>query len=90
MLEAVDFSCRQENVDKIPKKLPIFIVSGDDDPVGDLGEGVKHVYDMFKKSGKEDLTYKLYEGYRHEILNEIGKEKVYADILAWTNVRIDT
>ena len=45
---------------------------------------------MFQKSGKEDITYKLYEGFRHEILNEIGKEEVYEDLLAWMNVRIVT
>lgn len=90
LLEAVYFSCQQENVDKIPDKLPIFLISGSNDPVGDLGVGVKKVYNMFLKSGKLDLTYKLYEDYRHEILNEIGKEKVYEDILAWTNVRIET
>ncbi len=90
LLEAVYFSCQQENVNKIPNKLPIFIISGSNDPVGDLGAGVKKVYDMFFKSGKVDLTYKIYEDYRHEILNEIGKEKVYEDILAWTNVRIET
>ena len=66
------------------------MVSGDDDPVGRLGEGVKEVYYMFQKSGKEDITYKLYEGFRHEILNEIGKEEVYEDLLAWMNVRIVT
>lgn len=90
LLEAVLFDCRQENIDLIPNKLPIFIISGSQDPVGNLGVGVKTVYDMFKASGKEDLTYKIYENYRHEILNEIGKEQVYDDVLAWLNVRIDT
>lgn len=90
LMETVQYDCRQENVDKIPKKLPVFIISGSDDPVGDLGIGVKKVYDMIKASGNQDVTYKLYDGYRHEILNEIGKEKVYNDILAWTNVRIET
>lgn len=90
LLEAVRYDCMQENVDKVPNKLPIFMVSGDDDPVGRLGEGVKEVYYMFQKSGKEDITYKLYEGFRHEILNEIGKEEVYEDLLAWMNVRIVT
>ena len=90
LLEAVLYDCYQENVDKIPDKLPIFIISGSQDPVGALGSGVVKVYDMFKKSGKNDVTYKLYEGMRHEILNEIGKEEVREDILAWTNVRITT
>ena len=90
LMEAVQYDCRQENVDKIPNKLPVFIISGSDDPVGDMGAGVKKVYDMIKASGNQDVTYKLYDGYRHEILNEIGKEQVYRDILAWTNVRIET
>ncbi|MEE1304941.1 MAG: alpha/beta fold hydrolase [Agathobacter sp.] len=90
LLEAVRYDCMQENVDKVPNKLPIFMVSGDDDPVGRLGEGVKEVYYMFQNSGKVDITYKLYEGFRHEILNEIGKEEVYEDLLAWMNVRIVT
>lgn len=90
LTEAVLYACRQENVDKIPNRLPIFIVSGADDPVGGCSEGVMKVVEMFKTSGKEDLTYKLYDGCRHEILNEIGKEQIYADLLAWMNVRIDT
>ena len=56
LFEAVEYDCKQENVDRIPNKLPIFMISGDDDPVGNLGEGVKKVYDMFQKSGKEDIT----------------------------------
>lgn len=90
LFEAVLFDCRQENVDKLPKKLPIFIVSGKDDPVGDCGEGVMKVYDMFNTAGILDLTYKLYENDRHEILNETDKEIVFSDILSWMNVRIDT
>ena len=90
LFEAVNFSCNPENVAKIPKKLPLFIVSGEQDPVGGLGKGVKDVYDMHKAAGALDLTYKLYENDRHEILNETDKQVVYEDILAWMNVRIDT
>lgn len=90
LFEAVNFSCNPENVAKIPKKLPIFIVSGAQDPVGGLGEGVKKVYDMFKENQALDVTYKLYEEDRHEILNELDKQVVFEDLLAWMNVRIDT
>ena len=90
LTEAVLYSCKQENVDKIPNKLPIFIVSGSDDPVGGCSEGVMKVVNMFKESGKVDLTYKLYDGFRHKILNDIVKEQVYSDLLAWMNGRIDT
>lgn len=88
LLEAVKFDCIQENIDCVPRELPIYFLSGDDDPVGSLGEGVKKVYSMFKKSGRKDIKMKLYPGFRHEIVNEIGKEEVYHDIYVWINARI--
>lgn len=90
LFEAVNFSCNPDNVAKVSKKLPLFIISGEQDPVGGLGKGVKEVYDMHKNAGALDLTYKLYENDRHEILNETDRQRVYEDILAWMNVRIDT
>ena len=90
LMEAVLYDNQLENVKKVPNKLPIFIVSGQDDPVGDNGVGVKKVYDLFKEAGSLDITYKLYENDRHEILNETDSDKVYADLLAWMRVRIDT
>lgn len=90
LFSTVNYSCNPENAALLPKKLPLFIVSGDKDPVGGLGKGVMQVYDMYKDAGIQDLTYKLYENDRHEILNETDKQAVYADILAWMNVRIDT
>ena len=90
LFEAVNFSCNPENAARIPKKLPLFIVSGEQDPVGGLGKGVKDVYDMYKAAGMFDLTYKLYKNDRHEILNETDKQIVFDDLLAWMNVRIDT
>lgn len=90
LFEAVNFSCNPENAALLPKKLPLFIVSGVKDPVGGLGKGVMVVYEMYKDMGIQDLTYKLYEDDRHEILNETDKQTVYEDILAWMNVRIDT
>lgn len=90
LFEAVNFSCNPENAVKIPKKLPLFIVSGQQDPVGGLGKGVMDVYEMYKTAGIADLTYKLYENDRHEILNETDRQVVYSDLLAWMNVRIDT
>ncbi|MBQ3559748.1 MAG: alpha/beta fold hydrolase [Agathobacter sp.] len=90
LFEAVNFSCKLENAENLPKKLPLFIVSGAKDPVGGLGKGVKKVYDMYKEVGMLDLTYKLYADDRHEILNETDKQVVFEDLLAWMNVRIDT
>lgn len=90
LFEAVNHSCNPENAAKIPKKLPLFIVSGAQDPVGGLGKGVKDTYDMYEAAGMLDITYQLYENDRHEILNETDKQVVFEDLLAWMNVRIDT
>ena len=72
----------------MPKEMPVFFVSGADDPVGDLGEGVKKVYGWFLDAGMNDVTYKLYENDRHEILNEPDCEVVYTDIASWLNARV--
>lgn len=86
LFEAVLFDNQPENIAKIPKDLPLFLVSGQEDPVGDLGEGVKKVYNEYCAAGIKDVTYRLYENDRHEILNETDKEIVYRDILSWMNV----
>lgn len=89
LFEAVYFDSCSKNIEKIPKDLPIFMISGAEDPVGDLGEGVKHVYESYKQAGIKEITCKLYENDRHEILNETDKEAVYLDILTWLDAHTD-
>ncbi|MCR5273154.1 MAG: lysophospholipase [Lachnospiraceae bacterium] len=88
LMDIVIFDNNMENVKKTNKDTPLFIISGSKDPVGNLGVGVKQVYDMYEDAGMNDITWKLYEDFRHEILLEIGRESVYKDILAWVNVRM--
>lgn len=68
---------------EISKNIPILLTSGEEDPVGLYGKGVKQVYNDLKLSDKKDVTLKLYPEMRHEILNEINREQVYEDIAAW-------
>lgn len=63
--------------------MPIIIVSGADDPVGDYGKATEWIAQRLGELGKSKVTLKNYDGMRHEILNEIGKETVDADIMAW-------
>ena len=65
-----------------PKKLPTLIVSGENDPVGGFGKGVRYVYDNLKKNGA-DVTLKLYEGARHELFMETNREEVFSDLIKW-------
>ena len=61
------------------------MVSGLSDPVGDYGSGVLHVFDHLKNAGIKDIEIKLYDGCRHELLNETNKYEVYKDIKDWLN-----
>lgn len=83
LFEAVYFDNQPENIAKIPKELPILMVSGADDPVGDMGVGVEQVHQKFCQAGIKDVTCKLYKDDRHEILNELDRQQVYDDILQW-------
>lgn len=74
---------KKQNVEKIPKKLPILFVAGADDPVGNFGKGVDKVYRQYKRVGIKDVSLKLYPGDRHEILNETDRQQVYEDIGEW-------
>lgn len=71
------------DMELIPKSLPIFFVAGQDDPVGAKGEGVKTVYREFQALGLKEVSMKLYEGDRHEILNETDRQVVYRDLANW-------
>ena len=79
---------KKENLDKMPKNLPIYFVSGDMDPVGDYGEGVRKAYEDFRRAGMERVSMKLYPGGRHEILNEKNKIQVYEELYPWIMERV--
>jgi alpha-beta hydrolase superfamily lysophospholipase len=83
LVESTDYDNQDSNIAKMKKDLPIFFVSGAADPVGNMGKGVQAAYDKFQKAGMQDLSIKLYEGDRHEILNETDKDVVYQDLLGW-------
>lgn len=88
LLALNDFTSSKKWYKQIPQQLPMLIVSGDMDPVGNWGSGIREVEGRLKKEGLTDLTCKLYPDFRHEILNETGREKPYQDILDWLNIRI--
>jgi alpha-beta hydrolase superfamily lysophospholipase len=76
---------KQSTMNLVAEDLPILLFSGDMDPVGDFGKGVKEVYNKYKKAGVKNVTIKLFDQGRHEMLNEINKEEVYILILDWLN-----
>ena len=89
LLESTGYDNKQENINKMRKDMPILFVSGSKDPVGGLGEGVKAAKAKFDEAGIEDVSIHLFEGYRHEILNEIDHEAVYDYIYEWIESKMN-
>lgn len=88
MMTGVKFITNKKNLTAMNKDMPVYFMSGDMDPVGECGKGVQKAYNNFLEVGMKDVSIKLYPGGRHEMLNEINKDEVYTDILAWLDSKI--
>ncbi len=77
-------SNRKEWFAKIRKDMPIFVISGACDPVGNYGKGVENFYNKLITAGC-NAKLKLYENCRHEILNDTCREEVLFDIMHFIN-----
>ena len=80
---------KKKNMNKIPKDLPIFLIAGDADPVGEYGKSVKKLFSTYKKLGIKDVSLKIYPEARHELFNEPNKEDVMKDFLVWVLSYLD-
>lgn len=87
LLTGLKFIHRDKNVRNIPSNLPILLLSGDDDPVGDYGKGVEKVCQQMKANGCKNVTLKLYPGARHELMNETNRKEVFEDFLNWIGMQ---
>lgn len=67
----------------VPHDIPILLVSGALDPVGENGRGVERVASRLRCAGCKDVSVTLYEGCRHEILNETCRGEVFEDIFVF-------
>lgn len=67
------------------KDIPLLFISGKDDPVGDFGEGVMKVKELYSANGYNKSTIKLVDNNRHEVINEFMKNETYKYIIDWIN-----
>jgi alpha-beta hydrolase superfamily lysophospholipase len=87
-LGGIGYINKKGNIAKIPKNLPIYLFSGAKCAVGANTKGVSQVYNALKNAGIGDVTLKFYEDGRHEMLNEINRTEVFADVIAWINKHV--
>jgi len=89
LLGGTGMAAAKQTFERYPKDLPLFIGAGEFDSMGGSGlKAVKQDVQDFKNAGVADFQFKIYEGMRHEILNEKQKQQVYEDIIAWLSERI--
>lgn len=80
----------QARIDATPRSLPMHLLAGAKDPVGNNSKGVLEVYKVYESAGIQDIGYKFYEDGRHEMLNETNREEVFRDIADWLNKRVNS
>ena len=88
LAEGLQFMETFSHLKRMNKSLPVYFFSGDMDPVGGNGKGVRRACADFCRAGMQDVTLKLYPGARHECLNELNKAQVYQDVLDWIEKKI--
>ena len=83
LLQCINYVCNNSNIVKVKSSLPILFLSGKCDLVGNYGKGVIKSAEIMKNIGSIDVTLKLIENDRHELLNEIDRKDIYNYILNW-------
>lgn len=74
---------KAKNIRKIPLELPVLAVYGSDDPVGNYGKSIEKLLEAYRKNGVKNVSSKIYDGDRHEILNEENSDEILSDIFNW-------
>lgn len=74
---------RRGCLERIPAQLPILIVSGAEDPVGERGKGTRRLAKAYRNSGHTDVTCLVFEGMRHEPFNEQNRSQVVDALTTW-------
>jgi len=89
IFKGIEISQDTRRMERLPANLSLLLISGAEDPAGDYGDGVRKAYMEYLEHSPCDVYIKLYEGDRHEILNEMNRERVFGDLLKWTDSFID-
>ncbi|MDR2467916.1 MAG: lysophospholipase [Spirochaetaceae bacterium] len=83
MLYALNLIHKNRAMEKISRSLPVYVLGGDRDPVGEMGESVNVLIKKYVSLGIKDLSFVLYPGARHECFNEINRDEVLRNLLLW-------
>ena len=65
-----------QHLRRIPRALPVRLIAGDKDPVGEQGAGVRRLFDIYRDAGLTHVSLQLYPDARHELVNETNRDEV--------------
>jgi alpha-beta hydrolase superfamily lysophospholipase len=68
---------------RVRQDLPIYVLSGSDDPIGQRLEGVRALVDRYGSAGVASVFHEFYPGGRHEMFHELNRREVFTDLLVW-------
>jgi alpha-beta hydrolase superfamily lysophospholipase len=74
---------------QIPRELPLLVIAGEADPVGENNASVRALIDRYQRHGMTQIESKFYPGARHELLNELNRDEVHQDILRWLETKTE-
>lgn len=88
MFNGLTYIHKKSNMKKVPVNLPVLFIDGTGDPVGDYSKTVVKLSKIYKANGVKDVTLKLYEDARHELLNETNRDEITLDVVNWIENKV--
>lgn len=83
LLDALGDVTAPQRQARIPKQLPVYVMSGSRDPVGADTKSVQQLLAAYRAAGLERVTHRFYPDARHELFNEVNRDEVTRDLIAW-------
>ena len=83
MLGGLNGMFASRRLERIPKDLPIYVVAGALDPVSGATRGLRKLLGIYARLGLRRVTHDFYPDARHEVLNEVNRDEVRKNLLAW-------
>lgn len=86
MISAMQITNDPQQLKRIPADIPMYILAGTMDPLNNNLEALHLLIERYKEAGLTQISSRFYEDGRHEMFNEVNREEVLADLLAWLNL----
>ena len=83
LFSLVGSSQKRSRVAYMRPEVPVLLIAGSQDPVGNNGEAIPKVARLMRACGVRDVQEKIYPDARHELLNETNRDEVFSDVLCW-------